>query len=244
MFIIPFLSLLLGWIVQGFIGIGSGIISTAILLFLFDAKTVVVSLSILALLGTFILTVRNYRGNLFLKEISLISIFSVIGVYAGSFLLEIIDKSLVEAIFGLVVFLTGLYDFFKRNRKSFKPNSFVGGIVGLVGGVISGLIGGAGPLYAFYIKGLPVSKEDFKFILSFVFFILNVFRVIFYFQSPELRDYFSIEILIPGLLGTILGVILGDTFSKSVPNETFKNIVSITITGFGIYFLFEGLFSL
>jgi len=242
MYIIPFLSLLLGWLIQGFVGIGSGIISTAILLFFFDAKTVVVSLSVLALLGTFILTVRNYRGKFFLKEIFLISFFSVIGVYAGSLLLERLNKSFVEIVFGLVVFFTGLYDIFKRNGR-IKNNSLLGSFVGFIGGIISGLIGGAGPLYAFYIKGFSISKEDFKFVLSFVFFILNVFRVIFYFKSPELRDYFSTDILIPGILGTVAGVILGDNFSKNLSNETFKSIVSITITGFGIYFFLEGLLS-
>ena len=243
MVFISFLAVLIGWIIQGFIGLGSGIISTAILLFFFEAKTVVVSLSILALIGTVYLSISNYRGKFFLKEILILAIFSFIGAGIGSYLLKIVNQKVVEEIFGLVIIFTGIYDLILKNKSILFPEKLkipLGVLTGIFGGIVSGLIGGAGPLYAFYLNQYFHSKEDFKFVISFIFMILNVERIIFYVLSPELRTLFSPEIVFPGIVATVLGAYIGNTLTKNFSIEMFKKLVSISITIFGLYFLIRG----
>ena len=241
---IAFLSVLIGWIVQGLIGLGSGIISTAILLFFFNAKEVVVSLSIIALTGTIYLSWKNYRGDFFLKEILILSIFSFIGAGIGSFLLEKLNPKDIELIFGIVITLTGIYDFYSQKKKIFihsKHKTIFGVFTGTVGGIISGLIGGAGPLYALYLNQTIHDKNDFKFIISFVFAILNVERILFYLIFPELRSLFNWEIVIPGLAGVVIGAYLGDYLTGKLSTQRFKELVSLSITTFGIYFILRSL---
>ncbi len=244
MLFIPFLAVLIGWVIQGLIGLGSGIISTAILLFFFEAKTVVVSLSILALLGTVYLSISNFKGRFFLKEIFILVSFSFLGAGFGSYLLKIIDQKLVEEVFGVVIIFTGIYDLLLKKRDIHFSENFktlFGALTGFLGGLVSGLIGGAGPLYAFYLNQYFHSKEDFKFVISFIFAILNIERILFYLLSPDLRNLFSMEIIIPGLFATILGAYIGNTFCKCISVDGFKKIVSLSITIFGFYFLIKGL---
>ncbi len=244
MIFISFFAVLIGWIIQGLIGLGSGIISTAILLFFFEAKTVVVSLSLLALVGTVYLSISNYRGNLFLKDIFVLAVFSFLGAGIGSYLLKVANQKIVEEVFGLVIIFTGLYDLFLKNKNIKFPKSLkipFGALTGFLGGIISGLIGGAGPLYAFYLNQYFHSKEDFKFVISFIFVILNVERIVFYLSYPDLIEFFSSEIIIPGLLATVLGAYLGNMFTKGLSTDSFKKLVSLSITLFGVYFLIKGL---
>ncbi len=242
MAIISFIAVFAGWLVQGFLGIGSGIISTAILLLFYDAKTVVVSLSIIALIGTIYLAVLNFKGRLFLKEISILVLFSFLGAGIGSYLLEIVSHKFIEFTFGLVVIATGLYDLFAQKRKIYIPKKYkhiFASITGFIGGIISGLIGGSGPLYAFYLNQTFHDKENFKFVISFFFAILNVERIIFYLLSP-LKNYFNMEIILPSILAVFLGAYLGNYIAKVFPTKTFKELVSFSIIIFGVYFLYKG----
>jgi len=239
---LSFVAVFLGWLVQGFLGIGSGIISTAILLFFYDAKSVVVSLSTIALIGTVYLSFINFRGKFFLKEVFVLSIFSFIGAGTGSYFLQIFDHKVIELIFGIVVIITGIYDLYSQKRKIYihpKHKNVFAFIAGFIGGVISGLIGGAGPIYAFYLNQTLDKKEDFKFIISFFFAILNLERIFFYLISPELVKAFLPEIIIPGIFAVFLGAYIGDILSKKLSNRKFKEFVSIGIILFGIYFLYN-----
>ncbi len=242
MFFISFISVFIGWVVQGLIGLGSGIISTAILLFFFNAKEVVVSLSVIALIGTVYLSISNYRGKIFFKDTFLLIIFSFLGAGIGSFLLEIFHHRMIEMFFGFFILFTGFYDLWLKQRninlsKRFK--SVYGAITGFLGGVVSGVIGGAGPLYAFYLNQYFHSKEDFKFVISFIFMVLNVERIFFYLLSPDIRSYFSMEILIPGILGVLSGAYIGDTLTRRVKQDHFKMLISLSIMFFGFYFVFR-----
>ena len=244
---VPFFAVFLGWIIQGFLGIGSGIISTAVLLFFYDAKTVVVSLSVVALLGTLYLSYLNYRGNFFIKDILLLTLFSLIGVWAGSFFLQILDQKYIYLLFGVVVIFTGFYDYYFKKKTGIVRYTYgkhQAAFVGTIGGVISGLIGGSGPLYAFYLNHRFDHKEDFKFVLSVVFSALNIERIIFYLLSSDLNKNFSAEIMLPGILGVFVGAYIGNLLTDKVSTERFKETVSISIIVFGMYFIYKGIIRL
>ncbi|SNZ06694.1 Uncharacterized membrane protein YfcA [Persephonella hydrogeniphila] len=241
---IPFIAIFVGWIVQGLLGIGSGIISTGILLFFYDPKTVVVSLSVIALLGTAYLTVINYRGKFFLKDTLLLIFFSFIGVGIGSFFLEALDHRKIELIFGIIVFLTGLYDFYAQRKRIFiqgKHKTVFGVMTGISGGIVSGLTGGAGPLYALYLNQTVHNKKDFKFLLSLIFTALNIERIFFYSISPQLLQLFDLQILLPGVLAVFSGAYIGNKLTGKLSTQRFKESVSISITVFGIYFIYRSI---
>ncbi len=243
MALISFLAVFLGWLVQGFVGLGSGIIATAVLLLFYDAKTVVVSLSIIALLGTVYLSLTNFRRKFFLKEILLVLLFSFIGAGAGSYFLQILNHRFVEFFFGIFIIFTGLYDFISHRKKIYispKYKNIFAVFTGLTGGFISGLVGGAGPLYALYVNQFFHNKEDFKFVISFIFMVLNIERIYFYLTSPDLRSLFTSEIILPSIPAVFLGAYVGNIFTGKISHLTFKKAVSLSIIIFGLYFLYQG----
>ncbi len=244
--LISFFAVLLGWIVQGFLGIGSGIIATAILLLFADAKTVVVSLAPIALIGTGYLALINFKRFVLMREVAILTLTSLFGVLLGSILLKSLPSNIILVIFGFVVVLTGLYDYYSQNKRiliNSKHRGILASVIGFVGGIISALVGGAGPLYAFFFNQISLDKHDFKFVISFFFFLLNVGRVVVYLMSP-LKGYFNMQIIIPSVIAVFLGAYIGHWLFKKVNTKAFKEVVSISIVIFGFYFIVKGLATL
>jgi len=240
-----FISVFLGWLIQGFIGFGSSIVSTSILVLIFDVKEVIVSLSITALVGTTLLAISTYKGKWYLKESIAILTLSFIGAFIGSFLLEYLNITFVELIFGIVVLFTGIYDFLFqkgiikqiliRNKTLFLI------FTGVFGGVMSGLIGASGPIHVLYFNQVLKDKEHFKFVVSFIFSVLNVERIIFYLYSENLRELFNLDIILWGIPATVLGMYIGHKLSLKLPVKVFKEIVSVAIILTGIVFILKSL---
>ena len=243
--IFSFISVFLGWLIQGFIGFGSGIVSTSILVLAFELKEVIVSLSVTALVGTTLLAISSYKGKWYLKESIAILTLSFIGAFIGSVLLEYLNITFVELIFGLVVLFTGIYDFLFqkgvikqiliKNKKLFLT------FTGLFGGIMSGLIGASGPIHVLYFNQVLKDKEHFKFVVSFIFSVLNVERIIFHLYSENLRGLFNMDIILWGIPATVLGMYIGHKLSLKLPTKVFKEIVSIAIILTGIVFILKSL---
>ena len=240
-----FISVFLGWLIQGFIGFGSGIVSTSLLVLVFELKEVIVSLSITALVGTILLAVSTYKGKWYLKESVAILTLSFIGAFIGSVLLEYLNITLVELVFGIVVLFTGIYDFlFQKGivkQILIKNKTLFLIFTGIFGGVMSGLIGASGPIHVLYFNQVLKDKEHFKFVVSFIFSILNVERISFYIYSENLRSLFNMDIILWGIPATVLGMYIGHKLSLKLPVKVFKEIVSVAIILTGLVFILKSL---
>jgi len=240
-----FISVFLGWLVQGFIGFGSGIVSTILLVLFFDMKEIIISLSVTALVGTFLLAVKSYRGKFFLNQSIPILTLSFLGAFVGSLMLDKLNLKFVEFVFGFVVLISGVYDFLyqKGKIKSLIVNNqklFLF-ITGFFGGIMSGLIGASGPIHVLYFNQVIKDKEHYKFVVSFIFAVLNVERIFFYLLNENLRVNFNEYILIYGIPATIVGMYVGDTLSKKIDTQLFKELVSISISLAGLFFIIKAL---
>jgi uncharacterized membrane protein YfcA len=243
--ILVFLSSFIGWIVQGFLGIGSGIIIPAILLFFMDIKTIIVSLTISNIIGILYIIYKNRLKKFSLKRIYAITFSSVVGVFIGSYLLGITDVVKIKLIFGVIVAITGFYDFLIQTgniiRFKIKSSNFNALLVGFVGGIFSGLVGGAGSIYALYFNQTFFSKRVYKFYISVVFLIILITRSVYYFLDPNTKGYYDAKFIILTILGLVPGVIIGNYLTKKVKPKTFKKIVSISITLIGLYIVISNL---
>ena len=94
-------------------------------------------------------------------------------------------------------------------------------------------------MYAFFFNQISLDKQDFKFVISFFFFLLNIERVVVYTLS-SLEKYFNFEIILPSVIAVFLGAYIGHWLFKKVDTKKFKEIVSVSIILFGIYFVFKG----
>ena len=243
--LIIFLASFIGWFVQGFLGIGSGIIIPAILLFFINIKTVIVSLTVTNMFGVSYIIYKNRLKKFSLKRIYLITIASIVGVFIGSYLLGISDTQHIKLVFGTVVAVTGVYDLLVQTGnlrnlriKRTKLNEI---ITGITGGIFSGLVGGAGSIYALYFNQLFVSKRVYKFYISILFLIILIFRGIYYYIDENTRQFYDLKFILLATLGLIPAVVIGNYLTKKVKPKTFKKVVAVSIICVGTYIIISNL---
>jgi uncharacterized membrane protein YfcA len=240
-YLLVFISTVFGWLIQGFIGIGSGIIVTAILILFMNVKTVIVSLTVTNIFGTGYLVLTNKEKHFDFKKISVILFFSIIGVFIGGYVLGVANTYFIKKIFGFLIILTGIYDLFvqigKLKNFRLKNNFLTTSLIGLIGGFFSGLIGAAGTIYAMYFNQTIHNKKEYKFYISLVFFILLVIRAVYYLIDENTRYYYDHIFIIASIPAVFLGVFFGNLLTEKVHTSLFKKIVSISIIIMGIYIL-------
>ncbi len=240
-YILVFLSTILGWLIQGFIGIGSGIIVTAILILFMNVKTVIVSLTVTNIFGTGYLIITNRKSDFKLKKIFPILFFSIIGVFIGGYVLGIANTFIIKKVFGILIVFTGIYDYFVQTGKlknfKLKSNLLTSSLIGLIGGFFSGLIGAAGTIYAMYFNQTIHDKKEYKFYISTVFFILLIVRAVYYIIDENTRYYYDHIFILVSIPAVFLGVFFGNLLTEKVHNTAFKKIVSVAIILMGIYII-------
>ena len=244
-YLLVFLSTVFGWLIQGFIGIGSGIIVTAILILFMNVKTVIVSLTVTNIFGTGYLIFTNRTKHFNLKKIFAILLFSIIGVFIGGYVLGIADTFFIKKVFGFLIVLTGIYDYFvqigKLKNFRLKSNLLTTSLIGLIGGFFSGLIGAAGTIYAMYFNQTIHDKKEYKFYISLVFFILLIVRAIYYLIDENTRYYYDHIFILVSIPAVFSGVFFGNLLTEKVHTTIFKKIVSISIILMGIYILISNI---
>ncbi len=240
-YLLVFLSVIFGWLIQGFIGIGSGIIVTAILILFMNVKTVIVSLTITNIFGTGYLVLTNKTKHIDVGKIFIILLFSILGVFFGGYVLGVADTSFIKKIFGFLIIFTGVYDFLvqigKLKNFRLKSNFLTTSLIGIIGGFFSGLIGAAGTIYAMYFNQTIQDKKEYKFYISLVFFVLLIVRAIYYLIDENTRYYYDYIFILISIPAVFLGVFFGNLLTEKVHTLLFKKIVSISIILMGIYIL-------
>ncbi len=240
-YLLVFFSTILGWLIQGFIGIGSGIIVTAILILFMNVKTVIVSLTVTNIFGTGYLIFTNKSKHFNLKKVSTILFFSIFGVFIGGYVLGVANTYFIKKVFGFLIILTGIYDFAVQMGKlknfRLKSNFITTSLIGLIGGFFSGLIGAAGTIYAMYFNQTIHNKKEYKFYISLVFFILLIIRAVYYLIDENTRYYYDHIFILVSIPAVFLGVFFGNLLTAKVHTTIFKKVVSISIILMGVYIL-------
>ncbi len=245
-YLLIFFITLLGWFFQGFTGFGAGVFITAVLPLFIDTKVVIVSSAVSNMIGVIYLSVKNFTKNADFKVLIPLSVGSFFGIGIGSYMLGIIPSLTLKFILGITIVLLGIYDFFIQinKLKNFKlpDNQITGYTIGLFAGVVSGLLGTSGPLFAIYLNQKIKHKEEFKLIISIAFFIQAIFRILFYVPNKNVWANFDLMFFLFSVPGVIIGVFIGDKLTKKVKVSTFKKIISISIIIIGIYLTLDSIY--
>ena len=148
-------------ILAGLLGVGGGIVIVPVLFFLFQgfgvspesAMLIATATSLATIVPTSISSIRSHhlKGNVDFELLKRWSIFILIGVLAGSFLVTRVNGSLLTLLFGVIATLSALNMLFRtKNSAMFQqlPNQpgqmaigtsigFFSAMVGIGGGTIS-----------------------------------------------------------------------------------------------------------
>ncbi|RUM31074.1 MAG: sulfite exporter TauE/SafE family protein [Aquifex sp.] len=242
-----FLSLLVyvfAWTFQAFTGFGAGIFIVGILSIFYEPKSVIISSTIVNLLGIiFMLLFLGKVTKPNFKILFPLILGSVVGIGVSAKLLIQIDKELLKALIGGFVLFLGIYDFLVQTnslRLKLKVSRLVGIITGFLSGLFAGLIGMGGPPPVVYLNQVCKDLNTYKVTLS-VFFATNViFRIIFYLLYGG-TDYWNYELILPAFLGAPMGVLFGIQLSRYFTPHFIKRFISLSVLLLGLFLLFEGL---
>jgi uncharacterized protein len=222
-------------------GFGIGSVLTPVLSTQFDVRLAIALVALPHLAGTFVrfLLVRTHID----RDVLLgFGAASAIGGLVGAALQAVVQSSALAVLFGLLLVFAGvgsLAGFAQRMRFSGRRSALVGGALS---GLLGGLVGNQGGIRAAALLGFDVRREAFVATATAVALIVDGARIPVYLVTQG-ADIAARWPLIAALgSGAVLGTLLGDRTLRRISEPVFRRVVGVLLLSLGAYTL-AGAFS-
>ena len=238
--IIIFMSVFLGAIIKGAVGIGMSMFSVPIIAFFLPPTTAMILLCVPVLI-TNILQMQIKKGIGSFRFLPMF-IALILGIIIGCNLILEINLSLISQIIAISIIFAAIINLFGINIKYINPNIEKKLTIPL--GLFSGIIGGLSSMYSPYILAYLVSinleKEVLIRTMATMYFIgsIFIFPIWIYNGLGTFSDLIWSSLL---LLPAILGQKIGTSIRSRISNENFKKIILYTLMIIGISLLIKNI---
>ena len=217
-------------------GFGIGSVLTPVLSTQFDVRLAIAMVSLPHLAGTFVrfLIVRTRID----RDVLLgFGAASAVGGLAGAALQTVVQSSALAIIFGLLLVFAGigsLAGFAQRMRFSGRRSALVGGALS---GLLGGLVGNQGGIRAAALLGFDVQREAFVATATAVALIVDGARIPVYLvtQGSDLAPHWPLIVLLAA--GAIVGTVLGGWTLRRMSEVVFRRVVGMLLLVLGVYTL-------
>jgi uncharacterized membrane protein YfcA len=217
-------------------GFGIGSVLTPVLSTAFDVRLAIAMVSLPHLAGTFarFLLVRTHID----RDVLLgFGAASAIGGLAGAALQAVVQSAALAIIFGLLLVFAGfgsLTGFTQRMRFSGRRSALVGGALS---GLLGGLVGNQGGIRAAALLGFAVERKAFVATATAVALIVDGARIPVYLatQGADLAPRWPLIALLA--VGTVVGTLLGGRALRGMDEATFRGAVGVLLLVLGGYTL-------
>jgi uncharacterized membrane protein YfcA len=188
-------------------GFGYGLISTPLLTFIIEAKSVVVINTILGMACG--LPVLYYmRRHIDPKRAALMSLGSLFGVPLGAYLFSVLDPIIIQLAIAVLVIPFSVLLVLGHSYR-FKRDALGSGIAGFVSGILKGSTSLGGPPVVLFLLNQGLTKERFVGTLATYQLFLNIISVGAFASLGvvTIDTLTKVAILLPALwLGTYVGI--------------------------------------
>jgi len=238
--IIIFMSVFLGAIIKGAVGIGMSMFSVPIIAFFLPPTTAMILLCVPVLI-TNVLQMQIKKGIGSFRFLPMF-IALILGIIIGCNLILEINLSLISQIIAISIIFAAIINLFGINIKYINPNIERKLTIPL--GLFSGIIGGLSSMYSPYILAYLVSinleKEVLIRTMATMYFIgsIFIFPIWIYNGLGTLSDLIWSGLL---LLPAILGQKIGTSIRSRISNENFKKIILYTLMIIGTSLLIKNI---
>ncbi len=222
-YIIIILGIVIGFFVQTIIGFSAGLIALPILLIVLNIKDAVVINSIFLFLFSCLLVIKN-RKFIEKKLVFQLSIFIIIGLILGVFILKIGNPIILKKILGVFIILYVGYNFLKKKKLPLLNK--LGPLLGFIGGLFAGMFSSGGPSIVAYIYNKLKDPVTIRATIIGTLAITNLLRL----PLLAVNNLVRIELLSRALWVLpffILAIYLGQKVSNKVNKTVFKNILLV-----------------
>ena len=162
---------------------------------------------------------------------------SAIGGLVGASLQAIVQSSALAVIFGLLLVFAGLGSltgFAQRMRFSGRRSALVGGALS---GLLGGLVGNQGGIRAAALLGSDVQREAFVATATAVALIVDGARIPVYLatQGPDLAPQWPLIVMLA--MGAVVGTVIGGWTLRRMDEAVFRRVVGVLLLVLGAYTL-------
>ena len=234
------MSVFLGAIIKGAVGIGMSMFSVPIIAFFLPPTTAMILLCVPVLI-TNILQMQIKKGIGSFRFLPMF-IALILGIIIGCNLILEINLSLISQIIAISIIFAAIINLFGINIKYINPNIEKKLTIPL--GLFSGIIGGLSSMYSPYILAYLVSinleKEVLIRTMATMYFIgsIFIFPIWIYNGLGTLSDLIWSGLL---LFPAILGQKIGTSIRSRISNESFKKIILYTLMIIGTSLLIKNI---
>lgn len=203
---IPLIGLL-AYIILGISGFGSALVTIPLLVHFLPLQTVVPLVVMVDFLAT-LTTGLRFRDQVETAELKILIPAVIIGILTGVTLLAMLPRHATLVSLGVFITGYGLYRLASRAPVS-GISRWWGVPTGLFGGLIGGLFGVGGPIYAAYMTARIADASRMRATLAAVFTFSTGFRVALYVVSGlmlQTEVWWAFLILLPVMpVGLFIG---------------------------------------
>ena len=238
-----FIVALISNIFSAFSGGGAGVIQLPAILLLYDMpfitalashKVATVALGVGATLKYF----REIQFNR--KFIMLCIIFGLPGVVAGASIISMINDSLARVLLGILIIVISLYSFFTKSfgeqstqiRQSFVDKIIVALAITLIAILNGSLSAGTGLIFTVFL--IIFYGMDYKTAIAYTLIIVGFFYNLAGALTLGFFTQINTTIIIPLILGSLLGGYFGAKLSLTKDNRTIKKIYQLVTLIVGV----------
>jgi len=225
------LSIIVFWasMVHGSIGFGFGMISTPLVALFTDIQTTIMFMLIPTMVVNIVSIVSEGNFLEALKKYWFIITLMVLGSGVGTILLVFSNSELFKLLLALIIFVY-LIQSMVNIRVSFvsrypRVSTY---ILGVGGGIISGLTNVVAPLMIIYTLELKYSKKDTIQLsnLCFLFTKIGQIAVFLYFGTFTMN---TLEISFISVIAVIVGLFFGLKIKKKIDKQLYTKILKVLL---------------
>ena len=218
---VAILSALLAGILSGLTGFGLALISTPLLLFVYEPKTVVVLTAALSVFINFTIVLDSWRDAERRLAAGLL-VPACVGAIVGVEILKSVDPDYIRLAVGVVVVFSALL--LLRDIRLPGARSMWGIVVaGSTSGALSTATGLAGPPIVLLLASRDLPKHDFRGTNALYFLVLSLIGlVVLYLRGILVGD--DVPLVLTLIPAAFLGKVAGTALLKRVSERAFRTI--------------------
>jgi uncharacterized protein len=228
-------------IVKGAIGFGFPLVAVPLISMAWDARHAVLLVSLASLVNNIGVAVRGGGTRQSVRRIVPVLAGMAIGSAGGALLLAWVPSSVLTVVVGCAALVFASIALLKSDLAvALRLERYLAFPMGLLGGLLGGSTGIAGPFVVSYTHALRLSKRDFVYCLTLLYLIGAIVQVTSYTQL-DLFDSLTLAVGIVSCVPNVLGVWLGFRIQDRIDHALFRKIVVLVIGVSGISLVLRGL---
>lgn len=224
-----FISTFSAFMVKGLAGFGDPLIYTPLLSVRLPNSTITPGMSLISPILNVSVVWKN-RRYFSSKIVFQISLFVMIGIVPGTWLLKWGSPAGLKLLLGILILLLGIEMLTRKETAVNKDNTLVRSLVSFLSGLTAGLFG-IDLLFLAYMERVTVSREEFRANTCFVFILENIFRIIMY-TVEGMYTKQTLTLTLIAFPAAFLGINAGSALDKKMSAPTaHRFIIYIFILG-------------